>query len=94
LSEHTRTTKLVLIGAGSAVFTKGLVADMIQTPDLGPWELGLVDIDPAALETAEGLCRRMVDATGAQIAVRASENRRDRRRRDDNRCGRAAGLGG
>ncbi len=77
MSEHTRTTKLVLIGAGSAVFTKGLVADMIQTPDLGPWELGLVDIDPAALETAEGLCRRMVDATGAQIAVRASENRRD-----------------
>ena len=35
--------KLVLVGAGSAVFTRGLVADLIQSPDLGPWDLGLVD---------------------------------------------------
>lgn len=68
---------LVLIGAGSAVFTKGLVADMIQMPELGPWTLGLVDIDPDALATAEGLCRRMVEATGAEITVRASTERRD-----------------
>ncbi len=74
---HTREsgTKLVLIGAGSAVFTKGLVADMIQTTDLAPWTLGLVDIDPEALETATGLCRRMVDATGADIAIEASTDR-------------------
>ena len=70
-------TKLVLIGAGSAVFTKGLVADMIQTTDLGPWTLGLVDIDPEALETAEDLCRRMVDATGAEIEIEASTDRTD-----------------
>jgi alpha-galactosidase len=70
-------TKLVLIGAGSAVFTKGLVADLIQSPELGPWELGLVDIDPAALETAEGLSRQMVEATGADISVRAAVDRRE-----------------
>ncbi len=68
--------KIVLIGAGSAMFTHGLVADMIQSPDLGPWELGLVDIDPQALETAEGLSRRMVDARGAEIAISASTDRR------------------
>ena len=50
------TKKIVLIGAGSAMFTQGLVADMIQSPDLGPWDLGLVDIAPEALETAERLC--------------------------------------
>ncbi len=44
--------KIVLIGAGSAVFTQGLVADLILTPELGPWQLGLVDIDPDALEVA------------------------------------------
>jgi len=68
--------KIVLIGAGSAMFTQGLVADMIQSPDLGPWELGLVDIDPQALETAEGLSRRMVEAKGAKIAISASTDRR------------------
>lgn len=69
--------KIVLIGAGSAMFTRGLVADLIQAPDLGTWELGLVDIDPAALETAEGLCRRMIEAQGAGIQVQASTDRRD-----------------
>ena len=90
------TKKLVLIGAGSAMFTQGLVADMIlsspilsgdprfrsgdlrfRSGDLGPWELGLVDTDPPALETAEGLSRRMVEAKGAQIAISASTDRRD-----------------
>ena len=69
--------KIVLIGAGSAVFTRGLVADLILFDDLGPWELGLVDIDPAALETAEGLSRRMVESRGAAIEIRASTDRRD-----------------
>jgi alpha-galactosidase len=74
---HEKRTKLVLIGAGSAVFTKGLVADMIRDTALGPWTLGLCDIDPEALETADGLCRRMVAATGADIVISASEDRRD-----------------
>jgi alpha-galactosidase len=71
------TKKIVLIGAGSAVFTQGLVADLILSLDLGPWELGLVDIDPIALETAEGLSRRMVEAKAAGIAIQASTDRRD-----------------
>jgi alpha-galactosidase len=69
--------KIVLIGAGSAMFTRGLMADLIQAPDMGPWEVGLVDIDPAALQTAEGLCRRLVEARRAEIAVRAATDRRD-----------------
>jgi len=82
MTTQTRT-KIVLIGAGSAVFTKGLVADMIRDTELGPWDLALCDTDPEALETADGLCRRMVHATapvaatGADIAITASEDRRD-----------------
>jgi alpha-galactosidase len=71
------TQKIVLIGAGSAVFTQGLVADLILSPHLGRWELGLVDVDPLALETAEGLSRRMVEARGAEIPIQASTDRRD-----------------
>ena len=50
---------------------------MIQSPELGPWELGLVDINPEALETAELLNRRMIEAKGAEIAVQASTDRCD-----------------
>ncbi len=68
--------KIVLIGAGSAMFTRGLVADLILS-DLCPLELGLVDIDPQALETAEKLSQRMVEARNAAIVVQASTDRCD-----------------
>lgn len=70
-------TKIVLVGAGSAMFTRGLVADLILSPDLGPWKLGLVDISPEALETAEGLSRKMIEVRNANIEVEASTDRRD-----------------
>ena len=65
--------KIVLVGAGSAMFTHGLVADLIQSSDLGPWELGLVDIDPQALETAEGLSRKMVAASRSSVGIVTSD---------------------
>jgi alpha-galactosidase len=71
------TKKIVLIGAGSAVFTRGLVADLISASSQEPRILGLVDIDMQALKTAEGLSRRMVQAKGADISIVASTNRRD-----------------
>jgi alpha-galactosidase len=69
--------KIVLIGAGSAVFTRGLVADLILLRELGPWELALVDTDPTALETAEQLSRKMVESQGADVTISASTDRRD-----------------
>ncbi|MBN2290395.1 MAG: hypothetical protein JXQ83_13755 [Candidatus Glassbacteria bacterium] len=66
--------KVVLIGAGSAVFTCGMVADLIR---LG-WEadLAMVDIDPGALEVAERLGRKMIQARSAPITLEASIDRR------------------
>ena len=58
------------------MFTQGLVADLILSPDLG-LELGLVDIDPAALDVAEKLSRMLIDTKGADIVVSASTDRRD-----------------
>jgi alpha-galactosidase len=68
--------RIVLVGAGSAVFTQGLIADLILAPP-GPWELALVDIDPVALEAAVGLARRMVEARDAAITIEATTDRRD-----------------
>ena len=67
--------KIVLIGAGSASFTRGLVADVLRTG----WEveLGLVDVSADALRVAEGLVVKMVAAKGAPVRVAASMDRRD-----------------
>ncbi len=69
--------KIVLIGAGSARFTQGLIADLILSPQLGPYEVCLVDIDPVALDVAEKLSRKLIERAGANIQIRASTDRRE-----------------
>jgi len=66
--------KIVLIGAGSAMFTRGMVADLIQRK----WdiELGLVDPDPEALAVAEGLTKKMCERSGVRFSLSASTDRR------------------
>lgn len=70
---------LVLIGAGSAVFTRGLLADLISARDLGDWEIRLVDVAAEPLAKAVGLAQKMIDARGAgeHIAVKGSVDRRE-----------------
>jgi alpha-galactosidase len=65
--------KIVLIGAGSAMFTRGVVLDLIHSGM--EVELALVDIDPAALETAYRLCARMIAARNAPISLQATIER-------------------
>src|ERR1700712_932372 len=70
---------LVLIGAGSAVFTRGLLADLISARDLGDWEIRLVDVAPEPLLKAVGLAQKMIAARGVteHISVIGSLDRRD-----------------
>ncbi|MET9315046.1 alpha-glucosidase/alpha-galactosidase [Kribbella sp. NPDC003505] len=44
-------TKIVFVGAGSVVFTQGLLADLFAL-QLGPVQIALHDIDPERLDTA------------------------------------------
>ncbi len=66
--------KIVLVGAGSAMFTIGVVSDLVQSGR--PVELALVDINPTALETAEKLCRKMIAAKDAPIKLSTALDRR------------------
>ena len=66
----TEQTSLVLIGAGSAVFTRGLLADLISADDLGAWEIRLVDTNPDALDVAYRLAKLMIDSRGVSDRVR------------------------
>lgn len=68
--------KLVLIGAGSTVFTQRLIADIILAGEADKWELALVDIDPVTLEAVERLVAKMMQAKGADIPVTATVDRR------------------
>jgi alpha-galactosidase len=67
--------KVILIGAGSAMFTGALVADIADRGWEG--ELGLVDTGREALAIAEGLAKKIVAAKGSPLTVTASLDRRD-----------------
>ncbi|NLF38130.1 hypothetical protein GX586_01705 [bacterium] len=66
---------IVLIGAGSAVFTRGLVADLISRGT--KCRLALVDTDPHALLVAEKLVAKMIEARRAPVRLAAATDRRD-----------------
>lgn len=68
--------RLVLIGAGSTVFTQRLVADIILAGEADKWELALVDIDPVTLDAVEKLVGKMLVAKHAAIPVTATTDRR------------------
>ena len=74
MSARKPAHKIVLIGAGSASFTQGLVADMILTGDA--WEIHLVDIHPENLAVAHGVVKRMLQARPAPVTVTATADRR------------------
>lgn len=67
--------KIVIIGAGSAVFTQGLVADMILAG--GEWDLHLVDVDPANLAVAHDVVARMIALKQAPLTLTAATDRRE-----------------
>jgi alpha-galactosidase len=67
--------KVVFIGAGSVVFTSGLIADLVA--DGGEWDLRLVDTDEERLEAISGLAERLVQATSAPISLSRSTQRKD-----------------
>ena len=69
--------KMVILGAGSAMFTQGLVMDLIKNPGPNSWELALVDIEEETLVAMERLVKKMIAAKGADIKVTASVDRRE-----------------
>ncbi len=69
--------KLVLIGAGSTVFTQRLVSDLILSGEADRWELALVDIDPVTLDAVDRLVRKMLALKGVDFPIVSTTNRRE-----------------
>jgi len=70
-------SKIVIVGAGSVVFSRKLIADIVLTKELNDSTVALCDIDPEGLEITTQLARRMVTESGADIQVESSTDRRE-----------------
>ncbi|MFK4087676.1 alpha-glucosidase/alpha-galactosidase [Kribbella sp. NPDC020789] len=68
-------TRIVFIGAGSVVFTQGLLADLFAL-DLGQLHIALHDIDPERLDTAAGAAAYIARERGVTPQITAHLDRR------------------
>ncbi len=65
-------SKITLVGAGSVVFAKNLICDILQYPELSGSTICLMDIDPVRLATIEQLARRIVAQLGVKARIEAT----------------------
>jgi len=68
--------KITLIGAGSTVFTRNLLGDILACPELAGAEIALHDIDAHRLQLSRQVAHRVADALGVQPRITASTDRR------------------
>ena len=69
-------TRIAFVGAGSVEFTKNLLGDILDFPELRDVELALHDIDPDRLDTAEAMARWVARERGAGAAITSHLDRR------------------
>jgi alpha-galactosidase len=68
--------KIAFVGAGSTVFTRNLVGDVLALPELADTTtIALMDIDAERLRASELLTRRLVEGRGAGARVEATLDR-------------------
>jgi alpha-galactosidase len=69
-------TRIAFIGAGSVIFTKNLLGDILAFPELADVEIALHDIDGDRLESAEAMARYVGRELGASPRISAYADRR------------------
>lgn len=68
---------IVLIGAGSTVFTPGLLTDLASSRTFDGWTVHLVDLNGEAADTMARLGRRIATQRGADLAFVPHTDRRE-----------------
>lgn len=68
---------ITILGAGSTVFARQLMTDILQIEGLDEGCFALVDIDASRLELAHQIAERLITRSGKRWSVRASTGRRD-----------------
>lgn len=70
------SARIAFIGAGSVVFTKNLLGDILALPALREVEIALHDIDAERLETAGAMARWVARERGAAPRITTHDDRR------------------
>ncbi len=69
-------TKIAFIGAGSTVFAKNLLGDILSFPELQNATISLMDINPERLRTSEIVAHKVAEFFGAKPTIEATLDRR------------------
>lgn len=69
--------KIVIIGAGSSMFTKKLLGDLLSFDDIAIDEFALVDINTEKLDVMKKVGEKLCKQFGKSVKVSATTNRRD-----------------
>lgn len=69
--------KITLIGAGSTVFAKNLMGDILSFPELADCTLHLYDIDAVRLKTSEIVAHRLATSLNAHPTIKTTLDRRE-----------------
>jgi alpha-galactosidase len=67
----SRPPRIAFVGAGSVVFTRNLLGDILSFPELQNAEIALHDIDADRLATAEAIATLTAEEGGARPAISA-----------------------
>ncbi|GIO32560.1 MULTISPECIES: alpha-glucosidase/alpha-galactosidase [Paenibacillus] len=70
-------SKITFIGAGSTVFVKNVLGDVMTTPALQGFELALFDIDPERLQDSERLLNSIKTTLGSTCVIKAYSDRKE-----------------
>jgi alpha-galactosidase len=70
-----RPVKITLIGAGSTVFARNLLGDILAYPELANSEIALYDIDEKRLALSELVAKRVSGHLGVQPRIIATTDR-------------------
>jgi len=68
--------KITFIGAGSSVFMKNIVGDVLQRPALADARIALMDIDPVRLEESAVIAGKLIATLGTKATVETYSNQR------------------
>lgn len=69
--------KITFLGAGSTVFVRNVLGDVMKTPALQSFELALYDIDPERMRESEQLLGAIRATSGSSCRIKAYSDRKE-----------------
>ena len=70
-------TKITIIGAGSTVFMRNIVTDILLEPIFSQCHIALQDIDEKRLKTSQLVVKKITDKLGVSPEVTATTSREE-----------------